>query len=40
MSPMSNPDYYKALGKELQELPNRSVWGNFLLRLKSMVRMK
>lgn len=40
MEPASNPEHYKNLERELQELPNRSVFGNFVQRLKSMVRFK
>lgn len=40
MEPMSNPKHYENLRRELEELPNRSLWGNWLQRMKSMVRMK
>ncbi|GAB7352144.1 hypothetical protein MBLNU459_g2634t1 [Dothideomycetes sp. NU459] len=40
MRPASNPDHYTNLAKELDEIPSRSRFGNFLRRLQNMVRMK
>lgn len=40
MRPASNPDHYDNLAKELEEIPNRSRFGNFMRRLQNMVRMK
>ena len=40
MEPESNPRHYVELGRELEELPNRSVLGNFMQRVRGMVRLK
>ncbi|KAF2206915.1 hypothetical protein CERZMDRAFT_52154, partial [Cercospora zeae-maydis SCOH1-5] len=40
MEPASNPQHYEILKRELEELPNRSVFGNFVKRLKGMVRFR
>ncbi|QIX00469.1 hypothetical protein AMS68_005986 [Peltaster fructicola] len=40
MEPQSNPAYYTNLAKELQEIPDRSFFGNLVRRLQNMVRWK
>lgn len=40
MEPESNPKHYENLRVELEELPNRSVLGNFMQRVRNMVRLK
>ncbi|KAI5361320.1 Putative cytochrome B pre-mRNA-processing protein [Septoria linicola] len=40
MQPASNPQHYVNLERELAVLPTRSVFGNFVERLKNMVRFK
>lgn len=40
MEPESNPNHYKALAKELDELPDRTWFGNLAKRLQNMVRFR
>ena len=40
MHPASKPDHYTALEKELDEAPDRTWFGNWVNRMKNLVRMK
>jgi cytochrome b pre-mRNA-processing protein 6 len=40
MKPASNPNHYEDLARELEEAPDRTWWGNFVKRVRGMVRMK
>lgn len=40
MKPASNPTHYTDLARELDEAPDRTWMGNFMKRMKNMVRFR
>ncbi|KAJ9624175.1 hypothetical protein H2203_005626 [Taxawa tesnikishii (nom. ined.)] len=40
LKPQSSPNHYTNLAKEIEELPDRTWWGNMVKRFKGMVRMQ
>lgn len=39
MTPLSNPGYYKALAKDLEEIPSRTLIDRLVIRLQGFIRM-